>query len=413
MPSDFRLGAYVKGTQIYVRPDIAQKKDETGKKIEWVCPVCTTDADLRKGDINVHHFAHRTKKSCSYFERPGESDLHKAAKEEIKNRYEAGLDFEVVKLCDSCRSCSNKIIDTSTIKGARKAITEDPFDTTNKRLHADVGLYIDEQLTCIVEIVHTHKTEQRPEPWVELRAVDVLKSVGSRGARLYCNRDYSCDACAKKAEEKLVQQARIRAEALKKQEEDRLERIRLEELRKIEQLKWIEEAPLRAKRELEARERLLKREMDAEEKRLKRIKAAEEEQLARQDAQRALDRKMAELANKEWEKTYEKNRIASGYDTFHWACYNGNIADVKTHLETIDVNRKAKDGRTALMTACQQGHIDLVRFLIERGAQSHASMTSWDNYGTTAIDLARRGQHTDIVAILEQGGCQDAPARSQ
>jgi hypothetical protein len=402
MSSDFRLGAYVKGTQTYIRPDIAEKKDETGKKIVWTCPVCNTDAELRKGAINVHHFAHKTKKSCSYFERPGESDLHRAAKEEIKNRYETGLDFEVVKLCGSCRSSTNKALDTSTIKGVRKAVIEDPFDTINKRLHADLGLYTDEHLACIVEIVHTHKTEKRPEPWVELRAIDVLKSVGTQHARLYCNRDYSCDACVKKSEEKLLQQARIRAETLKKQEEDRLYRIRLEELRKIQQLKWIEEAPLRAKRQLEAEEKRLKKIKDAEEKRLKQIKDAEEEQLARQDAQRALDREMAELANKEWEKTYEKNRIASGYDTFYWACYKGNITDVKAQLETIDVNRKAKDGRTALMTVCEEGHVDLVRFLIERGAQINARMTSWDNYGVTAIDLARRRQHTDIISLLEE-----------
>ena len=119
-----------------------------------------------------------------------------------------------------------------------------------------------------------------------------------------------------------------------------------------------------------------------------------------------------EEAKKEEEENYERKRIASGYDTFYWACYNGNINDVTKHLETIDINRKAKDGRTALMTACEEGHIDLVRFLLKRGAQIKSTMTSWDYRGTTALDFAKRRGNTDIVLLIEHA-LQEIPVRSQ
>ena len=230
MPSDFRLGAYLKGTEIYVKPDIAEKYDENGKKKEWTCPVCESRADLRKGPIKVHHFAHRVKKSCSYFEHPGESDLHKAAKEEIKNRYEGGAQFKVVRKCHSCHSCSKTILDTSLLNGMRRAINEDPYDPTNKRLHSDVSLYHDGKLNCIVEIVHTHTTEQRPEPWVEIKAIDVIENTDTSGnITFYCKRQYTCSICEAKEKERLAEQIRIREERERKEKEWLAEQIRIRE----------------------------------------------------------------------------------------------------------------------------------------------------------------------------------------
>lgn len=398
MVSDFRLGAYLKGTETYIKPGIAQKKDDKGVKNEWTCPVCKTDADLKKGTIKAHHFAHRVKKSCSYFERPGESDLHKAAKEEIRNRYEGGAQFKVVRNCSSCR-CPSNILDTSLLNGKRRATKEDSYDPTNKRLHSDVSLYHDDTLTCIVEILNTHKTEQRPEPWVEINAVDVIQNTDiSDNITFYCKRSYICNICERKAEERLAEQNRIRAEneriQKEKQEKDRLERLR-----------WIEEADIRAKLQERIDENRFKRLQEITEK--NRIF---DKELA--EAKLAADKELAEKAKQEWDEKYERERLASGYDTFYWACHNGNIDDVTRLLETIDVNRKAKDGRTALMTACEEGHADLVRLLLQRGAQINTTMTSWDYNGTTALDFAKRREHTHIVSLIEEA-LQDIPRSSQ
>jgi len=406
MPSDFRLGAYLKGTAIYVKPDIAKKKDENGKKNEWTCPVCESRADLKKGDIKVHHFAHRVKKSCSYFEHPGESDLHKAAKEEIKNRYESGTQFKVVRKCHSCHSCSKTILDTSLLNGMRRAINEDPYDSTNKRLHSDVSLYHDGKLNCIVEIVHTHTTEQRPEPWVEIKAIDVIENTDISGnITFYCKRQYTCSICEAKEKEWLAEQIRIREERERKEKEWLAEQIRIREERERKEKEREEiyrlEAPQREQ------DRIRREEIN----RLEASRREQDRMRREQDDIRAKARQDEE-AKKEWEENYERKRIASGYDTFYWACYNGNINDVTKHLETIDINRKGKDGRTALMTACEEGHIDLVRFLLKRGAQIKSTMTSWDYYGTTALDFAKRRGNTDIVLLIEHA-LQEIPVRSQ
>jgi len=48
------------------------------------------------------------------------------------------------------------------------------------------------------------------------------------------------------------------------------------------------------------------------------------------------------------------------------------------------------------MKASQNGHIEVVRELIERGADINAK----DDYGETALDWARWNDHQDIVALL-------------
>ena len=55
------------------------------------------------------------------------------------------------------------------------------------------------------------------------------------------------------------------------------------------------------------------------------------------------------------------------------------------------------------MSACDNGHIEVVKELIERGADINAKTTkSWGNYnaGSTALDIAKIQNHQDIVALL-------------
>ena len=55
-----------------VSPQTAEK----GQR--FLCPECDTDVILRKGDVRVHHFAHKPDTRCS-----GESVIHKTAKRMI------------------------------------------------------------------------------------------------------------------------------------------------------------------------------------------------------------------------------------------------------------------------------------------------------------------------------------------
>ncbi len=66
-----------------------------------------------------------------------------------------------------------------------------------------------------------------------------------------------------------------------------------------------------------------------------------------------------------------------------------------------DVNaREQRYGDTALMWAAVAGHVDVVRLLIEAGADVRAV----DDEGVTALHLARANGHTEVAAALLAAG---------
>ena len=54
------------------------------------------------------------------------------------------------------------------------------------------------------------------------------------------------------------------------------------------------------------------------------------------------------------------------------------------------------DGTTALMLAAQDGHVEIVRLLLESGADKHLAM----NDGRTALIVAPQRGHLEIVELL-------------
>ena len=115
-----------------------------------------------------------------------------------------------------------------------------------------------------------------------------------------------------------------------------------------------------------------------------------------------------------------------------WASYNGHIDVVKTLLEhnaKVDIQRN--DGYTALMGAGHNDHIEVVKALLERNAnidiqddfgwtalmpascnghidcvrlllENGANVTLEDEYGETAKDMAQEKGHWDIVKLIDQ-----------
>jgi ankyrin repeat protein len=73
---------------------------------------------------------------------------------------------------------------------------------------------------------------------------------------------------------------------------------------------------------------------------------------------------------------------------------------------TIDTNyadvnaRERLYGRTALMIAAAEGHLDAVRLLVEAGSD----LNIVDAEGSTALTLARSYGNLDVAALLEQAG---------
>ena len=62
-----------------------------------------------------------------------------------------------------------------------------------------------------------------------------------------------------------------------------------------------------------------------------------------------------------------------------------------------EVDRANKGGVTPLLIACQQGHLDVARLLLERGADVNRATEKG-----TPLAIAQKKGHSSIVALLEE-----------
>ena len=61
-----------------------------------------------------------------------------------------------------------------------------------------------------------------------------------------------------------------------------------------------------------------------------------------------------------------------------------------------DIHKARNSGSTPLFIASQNGHVEVVRMLVEQGADIHLS---WR--GQTPLQTARQWSHTEIARLLE------------
>ena len=89
------------------------------------------------------------------------------------------------------------------------------------------------------------------------------------------------------------------------------------------------------------------------------------------------------------------------------AAMNGNIASAYTALiDGANINA-TNHGRTPLIWASASGHLEIVKLLIEKGADVNAKSTDgWANStdGWTALYWASKHDHPDIVRLLIKKG---------
>ena len=78
------------------------------------------------------------------------------------------------------------------------------------------------------------------------------------------------------------------------------------------------------------------------------------------------------------------------------------------NIEAVDeVNREDQYGRTQLYIACQQGHVDAARLLLDNGAEVDPATKK----GTTPLAIAEERGHSSIVALLEAPIWRPSPGR--
>ena len=102
-----------------------------------------------------------------------------------------------------------------------------------------------------------------------------------------------------------------------------------------------------------------------------------------------------------WEATYQYYRGVASFELIADA-RAGNLEKVKEFLNSgfIEVNFQDEDGLTALIEASLHSHTEIVKLLLENGANPIIS----DDNEITALSLSANRGHTEIVRILLEAG---------
>ena len=96
---------------------------------------------------------------------------------------------------------------------------------------------------------------------------------------------------------------------------------------------------------------------------------------------------------------------SSGQTPFHFAVSKGYTKLVQKMVEVgeASIYEKSKNGETPLKLACANGHLDMVAYLLHKGAV----LNNMAEEGQAALEVARNKGHNDIVCLIINSGCLD------
>ena len=186
------LGAINKNTLHYILPNKAIKSHE------YKCPDCDKDLILCKGKIKRAYFRHKVDKIdlCGYYTNPTESQIHKDAKLRLKEL----IKIKNLKINRYCHNCKNtKRYNIPDFCDKSNICIEHKFEYNESIKFADVAYLKDDEMIQIYEIYYKHKTKEndRPEPWFEFNAKDIIEKSNQEDddLEIKCNREKNCDEC--------------------------------------------------------------------------------------------------------------------------------------------------------------------------------------------------------------------------
>ena len=86
------------------------------------------------------------------------------------------------------------------------------------------------------------------------------------------------------------------------------------------------------------------------------------------------------------------------------AAERGNVDIIRRVLSSfmVDMNFKTERNRSPLILAARKGHKDVVKLLLDRGAEPNMA----DQYGGTPLHFAALEGHKDVVQLLLDGGAE-------
>ena len=171
-----QLGAIDVETKEYTLPSDAQK----GRS--YTCIDCEQCVILRKGEIRKHHYAHYAQSTCTYYEHPNESQIHKDAKLLMAKLLTSRHSLQFVWNCTMCNTRS----DNYALNGVPSLIYREgdevklEYRDPEKNWIADVAIVNNGEVRYIIEIKHTHATTTpRPEPWFEVNALEFIQEANN------------------------------------------------------------------------------------------------------------------------------------------------------------------------------------------------------------------------------------------
>ena len=257
----FSMGAINKLTNKYEYPKIATRGIN-----KYKCPCCEKDVIFKNGKILKPHFAHyKSENPCYYYDKPSETQIHKDAKLLMKSLLDNKTNISIHRSCNYCeqRNCGYKEgfdydIFYDDYNENTKAIIEYKFHYNNSNRSADIALIENDKIKYIFEICYKNQTkeENRPEPWIEINAEDLINKINSGeiideegNISIECIRNYKCDFCIKYEENENIKRnlyyERLKQEKIEKERQEKERNEYLQEIKWIETLKQKEEERIR------------------------------------------------------------------------------------------------------------------------------------------------------------------------
>ena len=174
MADSLSLGALELEANTYTSP-IDASKDK-----QYRCIDCNQKAILRRGTIRRPHFAHYSPtNTCSYYDKPSESQIHKDAKLLMVKLLIEQKNIQFTWDCHHCKTAADSYafqdVPSITYKDGDKVLTE--YRDKEGKWIADVAVINSDEVRYIIEIKNTHATTTtcRPEPWYEIDAKRLIE----------------------------------------------------------------------------------------------------------------------------------------------------------------------------------------------------------------------------------------------